>query len=552
MKAFVWNIALPILFTVAVVSCGKNSSCSRVGTTLKGIESYIHERPDSALAVLESIDPAKLRTPKLRAKYSLWYTAALDKNYIDTTDLEVIRPAYEYYSKHGAPVDKMRACFYMGRIHANRTEHNDAIYFYMMALEDSVKVADNRYKDLVNSAIASAFSLNENYEQEVRYAQDALRYSIMAADTVGEWAICGFLATAYANAREWEKSRSTYEEFFSMPVYDTLTYYRKRILYAKELLVCDSPEPDRSLQLLNEVIANSPEVMTVEAYCLYARAQHELGNDAIADSVLEQLTSLGIDKEIVRFWRCQIRRDQGRYKQAYEDLEASVIYQDSVVMSVLRESLVQTQSDYFGARTTILKNKNLLERQRSAIIIGLLSLLVLLLAYLSSRRKSILNHRITELSLLYSESEKMLALQHAETASAQTKFASMFKAQFKTLNELCAEYLSPVKKNKKERIYNEAMRQLEVIKDKESQLKFMKMVNDSLDNIIDKLRADLPGHKEQDFLFLTYVIAGFDTTVISSLTGYSVGSVYTKKYNLKKIISELKSDNRNYYLTFIR
>lgn len=546
------RILLFIVLAAAVVSCGKNSSCSRVGTTLKGIESYIHERPDSALAVLESIDPAKLRTPKLRAKYSLWYTAALDKNYIDTTDLEVIRPAYEYYSKHGAPVDKMRACFYMGRIHANRTEHNDAIYFYMMALEDSVKVADNRYKDLVNSAIASAFSLNENYEQEVRYAQDALRYSIMAADTVGEWAICGFLATAYANAREWEKSRSTYEEFFSMPVYDTLTYYRKRILYAKELLVCDSPEPDRSLQLLNEVIANSPEVMTVEAYCLYARAQHELGNDAIADSVLEQLTSLGIDKEIVRFWRCQIRRDQGRYKQAYEDLEASVIYQDSVVMSVLRESLVQTQRDYLGARTTILKNKNLLERQRSAIIIGLLSLFVLLLAYLSSRRKSILNHRITELSLLYSESEKMLALQHAETASAQAKFASMFKAQFKALNELCAEYLSPIKKNKKERIYNEAIRQLEVIKDKESQLKFMKMVNDSLDNIIDKLRADLPGHKEQDFLFLTYVIAGFDATVISSLTGYSVGSVYTKKYNLKKIISELKSDNRNYYLTFIR
>ena len=545
------QIIFLLLIATVLVSCGNGGANTRTGRILEGIESYIHERPDSALAVLESIDPAKLRSARLRAEYSLWYTAALDKNYIDTTDLEVIRPAYEYYSRHGAPVDKMRACFYMGRIHANRRENNDAMYYYMMALEDSAKVVDNRYKDLVNAAMASVFSLNENYEQEVRYAQDALRYSRLAGDKAGEWAICGFLATAYANAREWEESNSTYEKFFSMPVYDTLTYYRKRILYAKELLVCDSPEPDRSLQLLEDVIANRSNAMTVEAYCLYARAQHELGNDSIADSVLEQLTSLGIDKEIVRFWRCQIRRDQGRYKQAYEDLEASVIYQDSVVMSVLRESLVQTQRDYLGARTTILKNKNLLERQRSAIIIGLLSLLVLLLAYLSSRRKSILNHKITELSLLYSESEKMLALQHAETASAQAKFASMFKAQFKALNELCAEYLSPVKKNKKERIYNEAMRQLEVIKDKESQLKFMKMVNDSLDNIIDKLRDDLPGHKEQDFLFLTYVIAGFDATVISSLTDYSLGTVYTKKYNLRKIISELESPYRDWYLSFV-
>jgi hypothetical protein len=127
----------------------------------------------------------------------------------------------------------------------------------------------------------------------------------------------------------------------------------------------------------------------------------------------------------------------------------------------------------------------------------------------------------------------------------------MFKGQFKALNELCAEYWSPVKKNKKERIYKEAMKQLEVIKDKESQIRFMETVNESLDNIIDKLRADLPNHKEQDFLFLTYVMAGFDSTVISSLTGYSVGSVYTKKYNLKKELSELQSPYRDYYLSFI-
>lgn len=527
------------------------SSCVRDARILDEIENYIHERPDSALAVLEEIDPGKLHSPRLRAEYSLWYTAALDKNYIDTTDLEVIRPAYEYYSKHGRPVDKMRACFYKGRIYANRKEYNDAINCYMMALEDSVKVADNHYKDLVNSAMASAFSLNNNYEQEVRYAQDALRYSRLAGDMVGEWAICGFLATAYANARAWEDSKRTYEEFFTMPVYDTLTYYRKRILFAKELLICDSPDPARSLLLLEEVIANHSEAMTVEAYCLYARAQHELGNDIVADSVLEQLEALGAEQELVRYWRCQIRRDQGRYKQAFEDLTASVVYQDSVLMRVLQESLVQTQRDYLSARTTILKNNNLLDMQRSAIIVGLLTLLILLLELISLKRKAILNRRIMELSLLYKESEQMLALQHAETESMQVKFASMFKGQFKALNELCAEYWSPVKKNKKERIYKEAMKQLEVIKDKESQIRFMETVNESLDNIIDKLRADLPNHKEQDFLFLTYVMAGFDSTVISSLTGYSVGSVYTKKYNLKKELSELQSPYRDYYLSFI-
>ena len=165
--------------------------------------------------------------------------------------------------------------------------------------------------------------------------------------------------------------------------------------------------------------------MNVEAYCLYARAEHELGNDVVADSILEQLEALGVEREKIRYWRCQIRRDQGRYKEAFEDLTESVIYQDSVVMRVLQESLVQTQRDYLGAQATVLKDKNTLEKQRSAIIVCSLLLLVLLLGFFSFRRKAILNRKITELSLLYRESEKMLATQQAETESAQAKFALM-------------------------------------------------------------------------------------------------------------------------------
>ena len=101
-------------------------------------------------------------------------------------------------------------------------------------------------------------------------------------------------------------------------------------------------------------------------------------------------------------------------------------------------------------------------------------------------------------------------------------------------------------------MYDEAMRQLDVIvNDNESQNKFMSMVNNSLDNIIDKLRRDLPGHKEMDFRFLMYVIAGFDATTISNLTGYSVGTVYTKKNRLKGEISNLSSEYRDFYLEFI-
>ena len=72
-----------------------------------------------------------------------------------------------------------------------------------------------------------------------------------------------------------------------------------------------------------------------------------------------------------------------------------------------------------------------------------------------------------------------------------------------------------------------------------------------MDNIIDKLRLDLPGHKEQDFQFLMYIIVGFDATTISNLTGYTVGTVYTKKARLKGEISNLNSQYRDFYLDYL-
>ena len=101
-------------------------------------------------------------------------------------------------------------------------------------------------------------------------------------------------------------------------------------------------------------------------------------------------------------------------------------------------------------------------------------------------------------------------------------------------------------------IYEEALRQISVIgQDVDSQNKFMAIVNQSLDGIIDKLKADLPDRQKRDFRFLVLLIVGFDAKTIANLTGYAVGTVYTKKNRLKAEISALDSPNRDFYLEYI-
>ena len=100
---------------------------------LTDVDSYIESRPDSALAVLEGIDKAELMTKELEAKYALLMSMALDKNYIDRTDLEVMQPAIDYYESHGSATDKLRTFYYQGRIFQNIGDNAEAINSFIIS-----------------------------------------------------------------------------------------------------------------------------------------------------------------------------------------------------------------------------------------------------------------------------------------------------------------------------------------------------------------------------------------------------------------------------------
>ena len=556
------------LLGLIIVSPLLTNSCSnhRTLSMFRDIDSFIQERPDSALSILEAINLESVNTSKLRAKYSLLYSIALDKNYIDTTDLSIIQPAVSFYARHGTPLEKMKTYFYRGCIHANRGEDDLAMRNYLLALEDSAKISDCHYKELVNSAISDIFSRNNNPEQELIYTKDALRYGRLANDSVGVWAITGHLASCYANCRRWDEAERTYNDYFAMSVYDSLSLLSRRLIYAKDLLRFPNSNPLKTIKIIEDIGRTHPYSMTIEGYCIYAYAYQKLGNCSLANTIIQQLEDLGQQEDIIRLWRYRISREQRQYKQALEDLEESVLVQDSIVLSTLRQPLIQSQRDYLQQETAILKKEKILNRQQMALVIMCTILLLGIIVTIYLRKKAALHLRIEELAALHIESQLMLKCQNAKAADYYAKleekdkallqlrkqYARLYKSQFKALNDLCAAYFSPIKKDRKEVLYDEAMQQMEIIiNDTTSQNKFMSMVNDSLDNIIDKLRQDLSGHKEQDFRFLMYVIVGFDATTISNLTGYSVGTVYTKKNRLRSEILSLSSEYRDFYLEYM-
>ena len=100
----VFHLSALITAVTFIVACGPSPK-QRVAATLDDVESYINERPDSALAVLEGVDSAALTTRAIRGRYSLLRTMAQAKSYRDLTVPGLIDDAAAWYEHHGsAPV----------------------------------------------------------------------------------------------------------------------------------------------------------------------------------------------------------------------------------------------------------------------------------------------------------------------------------------------------------------------------------------------------------------------------------------------------------------
>ena len=83
------NLAIPVIIFTLLLSCTQ----SQVQNNLLDIESYIMDRPDSALAVLEAMDRNLLVTEEDRAHHALLHAMALDKNFVDVSDDSLARVA---------------------------------------------------------------------------------------------------------------------------------------------------------------------------------------------------------------------------------------------------------------------------------------------------------------------------------------------------------------------------------------------------------------------------------------------------------------------------
>lgn len=549
-----FNSVAAVVLTIAIAFCSGNDSAK----LMDAAESVVWDRPDSALSLLESVNAMKLKSKSSKARFSMLYAMALDRNGVDTADLSVIDPAVRYYESHGSDADRMRTFYYQGRMYYNAGDFQAAIKCLMRSREYSVDSKDFVFKGLIASAASDVYAQNNNLTEKIRFCEEAAGCFAEAGDTRRAWITTGRLASYYADRKDWAKADSLYSVFFSSPPQDTLVLAEHLLNVARYCLFKPEADPAMSKSLFRKAMKEYSARPAPTDYCVYAYASELSGEGKVAEMVFAQLEAAGCDPEPLAVWKYRVLKHRGDPAGALEMLERAVTCGDSAVIASLNQSVSQAQSDYFKAKSELMEKDRKVQAMSRWIValVGLIAFSGVVAVSLYNRKKWA--RRVMDVSAINEDVKRRLsneldASSHKDLALAnlRRKYVQTYKMQYSQLNDLCREYLETEGSGKeKDRIYAKVRGIVSVI-DGCNQKKLERMIDESLDGIMRKLHEDLPDASVTDFRFIALNILGFDAKTIARIMGYAVQSVYTKRVRLRTRISALDSANKEFYLEFI-
>ena len=129
----------------------------------------MNQYPDSALIILRSLDAAELDTDADRAKYSLLYSQALDKNHIDIKSDSLISYAVEYYDRVGDDANSAKAYYYLGCVYENADDFYAAARAYVEAKNYVHAVDDDYLRGLIYFRMGALYDWQCNIDERSRH-----------------------------------------------------------------------------------------------------------------------------------------------------------------------------------------------------------------------------------------------------------------------------------------------------------------------------------------------------------------------------------------------
>lgn len=576
-----------ILFIVLALTMFSFSSCSNHQTMLilHDVESYIQDRPDSALATIRAIDTTTLTSRSLRAHYALLHAMALDKNWIDTTDVHVVMPAVDYYDRHPSDIRRVKAWYYLGRIQQNMGNTPDASISFLKAERYSEQFEDVALKALIHLAISTIYSQTHFHEEALKYSERALSLFVEAKDSINAYAAQYGIAKEYYNLGRYVEADSLYRLLLDNS--NVNPKLRSSLLCSYALSsTLHSGNYKLATELFERAITINGTLNNRNYWGAYAYALLQGGNAKRADQILAQLAVGRSSSQLYTYdsWKSLADAYVGDYESAYHLQKAASDIQDDNVKKAFRQSAIKAQKDFLVQAN--LESEKLAKRRQihSCLSFALMIAIIVFLLFLFRRRKernaqeneelmeayknltmehSILTTRYSDLSDQVDRIEKekestYLGMSRQidrienEKASVRNKYIQLCQSHFNRIGRI-NEVLYYHSTDKDNELYKELKRAIRNIgMDNKSLNEFELLLNETFDDVMVHFRDTFPNKKPRYYQLVSYLFAGFgSSTICVIIPGFQKHNVHVERYRLKQMIRASDSQYREQFLRLL-
>lgn len=457
--------ALAAVCAAAVVLLSCSKADLETERTLADVASFIEERPDSALTILDTMDSFSLTTSALKARHSLLLAMARDKNYIDDTTDSIIAPAVSWYRRHGSADEKLLMNYYRGRIAMNAGDYETAMRWF----------ADgSRFSEKARNKVWSGRLCNAKFQvyQHLFDSASAIDAALRSADY---YAAAGELSRYYDAINNvacvYEQLLDTANALHYLGIlrdnWDELDESQHSCYYAGMLSISSDKKP-----VLEQYLCDVNDEQVIY-WVIVAKSYFEIGNYEQASRALKMaekyVGTQGLDYKWVN---ALVQEATGEYRSAAKSYREFIGANGNNNIDIF-------ESDTKFVEERIATNRTI-NHQLYIILIIVLSLMVSFLFGI------LLWVRHSSLKKIHKMSEKA---HKAETELLEKENRRLEEERIRAVRE----------KEEYERMYNEAVSRIELLERIKKEPRLGKGVRDVVDKYLSVLNKFIAAHVSKTF-----------------------------------------------------
>ena len=369
------HAGLIISIIISLISCTHNKNYpTAFQPELAKAEAMMYRYPDSALHILQGIQPDIPSENEQYATWALLMTQAQYKNQIEQSD-SLINIAYSYFTKHDNAQRKALALYYKGILRHESHHAEDALSFYLEAATEIEKTNDYQLGFLINSEVGLMYLYRKLNDYAMEYFEKAHHNAELSDNQTYIAFSFIYIARAFSQKKQYNKAIEYYEKAIKIGQVNNYPTILASAMNETSFLFLKTGENKKALQYAKDCIKIKKTDQrifslgdTYRYLKMYDSAYFYLNQACLSPNIHTARSAY----QALYY----ISEEEKDYKKAVEYSNKLWFYQDSIGKTDRNKALIEMQEKYDQQK--IINENNLSQIKKDRIIRNVLIALIIL------------------------------------------------------------------------------------------------------------------------------------------------------------------------------